>query len=102
MSCKFTDLQCKEVICLSNGQRLGFVSDALVELPEGKVCALVIPGPCRLLGLTGQKDDFIIPWDCIRRIGPDIILVDTAPEDCRVRRDRPKQGHLFQSSKSAP
>ena len=102
MSCKFTDLQCKEVICLSNGQRLGFVSDVLVELPEGKVCALVIPGPCRLLGLTGQKHDFIIPWDCIRRIGPDIILVDTKPEDCRVRRDRPKQGHLFQSSKSAP
>ena len=35
MSIKFTDLQCKEVICLSNGQRLGFVSDVLVELPEG-------------------------------------------------------------------
>ena len=102
MSCKFTDLQCKEVICLSNGQRLGFVSDVLVELPEGKVCALVIPGPCRLLGLGGQKDDFIIPWDCIRRIGPDIILVDTKPEDCRVRRDRSKPGHLFQPSKTTP
>ena len=102
MSCKFTDLQCKEVICLQSGQRLGFVSDVLVELPEGKVCALVIPGPCRLLGLAGQRDDFIIPWDSIRRIGPDIILVDTRPEDCRVRRDRTKTGNLFQSSKTAP
>ena len=44
MGCKFTELQCKEVICISNGQRLGFVSDVLVELPEGKVCALMVPG----------------------------------------------------------
>ena len=88
MSCKFTELQCKEVICLGNGQRLGFVSDVLVELPEGRVTAIVVPGPCHLLGLTGRRDDFIIPWDCIRRIGPDIVLVDTSPEDCRVRRPK--------------
>ena len=95
MSCKFTDLQCKEVICVTDGQRLGFVTDVLVELPEGKVCAIVVPGPCRLMGLAGHRDDFIIPWSCIQRIGPDIVLVDTKPEDCRVRRPREKPGHLF-------
>ncbi len=88
MGVKFTDLQCKEVICVANGQRLGFVSDVLLELPEGKVCAIVVPGPCRLLGLAGQKDDFIIPWGAIQRIGPDIVLVDTRPDDCRVPRRR--------------
>ena len=88
MSCKFTDLQCKEVICIANGQRLGFVSDILVELPEGKVCALVVPGPCRILGLFGRRDDYVIPWNCIRRIGPDIILVDVKPNDCRVPRSK--------------
>ena len=95
MSCKFTDLQCKEVICISNGQRLGFISDVLVELPDGKVCAIVVPGPGKLLGLTGHKDDFIIPWSCIQRIGPDIVLVDTKPEDCRVQRPKQKGGRLF-------
>ena len=95
MSCKFTDLQCKEVICIANGQRLGFITDVLVELPEGKVCAIVVPGPCRLMGLAGHKDDFIIPWGCIQRIGPDIVLVDTKPEDCRVQRPKPKGLHLF-------
>jgi len=93
MSCKFTDLQCKEVICIANGQRLGFITDVLMEIPEGKVCAVVVPGPGKLLGLAGHKDDFIIPWHCIQRIGPDIVLVDTKPEDCRVQ--RPKQGLLF-------
>ena len=92
MSCKFTDLQCKEVICIANGQRLGFISDVLVDLPEGKVNAILVPGPAKLLGLAGCRDDFIIPWSCIQRIGPDIVLVDTKPEDCRVSRPRGKLG----------
>ncbi len=83
---KFTDLQCKEVICVSNGQRLGFVSDVTLELPEGKICALMVPGPCRFFGIAGRQDDFCIPWGCIKKVGPDIILVDARPEDCRVPR----------------
>ena len=85
---KFTDLHCKEVICIRDGRRLGFVSDARIELPEGRVCAVIVPGPGRVLGLLGRRDDYVIPWSAIRRIGPDTILVDTAPEDCCVPRGR--------------
>ena len=92
MSAKFTQLQCKEVICVSDGRRLGFVTDVQVEIPQGNICAIVVPGPCRYLGMVGRHDDYIIPWNCIRRIGPDIILVDTEPEDCRVPRPRPGFG----------
>ncbi len=88
MSMRFTELQCKEVICVSDGRRLGFVSDVRVEVPEGRVCAIVVPGPCRFLGLVGRSDDYLIPWGCIQRIGPDIILVDTKPEDCRTPRKK--------------
>lgn len=86
MSHKFTDLHCKEVICICDGRRLGFVSDAVIELPEGRICSIVVPGPCRFWGLAGHRDDFVIPWHCIKRIGPDIILVDIKPEQCRVPR----------------
>ena len=86
MSTKFTELHCKEVICISDGHRLGFVADVLIEIPEGDVVAIIVPGPCRFFGLLGRKDDFVIPWHCIRRVGPDIILVDTKPDDCRVPR----------------
>lgn len=89
MACKFTDLHCKEVICLSDGRRLGFVSDARVELPQGHLVAIIVPGPCRLFGLFGRRDDFVIPWNCIRKIGPDIILVDIKPDECRVPRIKP-------------
>ena len=88
MSVKFTQLQCKEVICVSDGRRLGFITDVQVEIPEGRVCAIVVPGPCRVMGVFGRHDDYIIPWSCIKRIGPDIVLVDTKPDDCRVPRPR--------------
>lgn len=88
MSLKFTDLHCKEVICLSDGRRLGFVSDARVELPEGHIVAIIVPGPCRVCGLWGRKEDYVIPWRCIRRIGPDILLADVCPEECRVPRTK--------------
>ena len=81
MTIKFTDLQCKEVICISDGRRLGFITDVQIEVPEGNICAIVVPGPCRFLGVAGRQDDFIIPWNCIKRIGPDIVLVDDGSDE---------------------
>jgi len=90
MSIKLTQLQCKEVICIGSGQRLGFIGDVQVELPEGTICAIIVPGPGKLCGLGNSVHDYCIPWNAIRKIGPDIVLVDTNPEECRI--PRPK-GH---------
>ena len=89
MTIKYSDLRCKEVICLSDGRRLGFVSDVQIEIPEGTIKSILVPGPCRFFGFFGRKDDFLIPWCAIRRIGPDIILVDVKPEECCVPRFKP-------------
>ena len=93
MSMKFTDLQCKEVICIGSGQRLGFITDVQIDIPEGNLCAIVVPGPCRFFGVAGRREDYIIPWNCIKKIGPDIVLVETKPGDCRV--PRTGKGLLF-------
>ena len=93
MSTKFTELHCKEVICVSDGRRLGYVSDACVEIPTGNITAIIVPGPCRCCVLLGPGDDYIIPWNRICRIGPDIVLVDVRPEECRCLRG--KQGGFF-------
>ena len=93
MSVKFSELHCKEVICVSDGRRLGFICDARLELPEGKVVAIIVPGPCRFFGLWGRRDDYVIPWRCIKKMGPDIVLVDVQPDECRVPRHKP--GLLF-------
>ena len=93
MPVKFTDLQCKEVICINDGRRLGFISDVQIQVPEGNVLAIVVPGPGKAFGLLGRRDDYLIPWRCICRIGPEIVLVDVKIEECRI--PKPKGGWLF-------
>lgn len=87
MACKFTELHCKEVICICDGRRLGFVTDAVVEIPEGRVLSIVVPSPPRFPQF-GRREEFLIPWECIKKIGPDIILVDIKPDQCRISRPR--------------
>ena len=70
------DLKQKEVINISDGKRLGFVSDVEIDLESGRVDAIVIPSGGRLLGFIGRDNEFIIPWEKIKKIGEDIILVD--------------------------
>ena len=93
MFTKFTDLHCKEVICIADGRRLGYISDARIDLDDGQIIAIIVPGPCRFLGLWGRKDDYVIPWKCICKMGPDIVLVNAKPEECRL--PRAKAGWLF-------
>ena len=76
MQCRMRDLRCKEVINISDGCRLGFVSDVDIRIPEGQVIAIVVNGPCRFFGLFGRGEDYYIPWDCIQKFGDDIILID--------------------------
>lgn len=85
---KFTQLHCKEVICVRDGCRLGYISDVRIEVPEGRISAIIVPCPGKLFGLVNCRDDYVIPWSCIRRIGPDIVLVDIVPDECRCTRPR--------------
>ena len=89
---RFTKLKCKEVINVCDGCRLGYVSDVEVDCKCGQITAIIVPGPCKLFGF-GRQEDYVIPWHCIRRIGPDIVLVDTKPNECRVPRSG--KGLLF-------
>ena len=75
MQCRMVELRYKEVINICDGCRLGFVGDVEVLIPEGRVTALIVPGPCRFFGLFGRGEDFYVPWDCVQRFGDDIILI---------------------------
>lgn len=87
---RIADLQCKEVVNITDGCRLGYVSDVELDILTGKVVAIVVPGKCRFFGLFARADDYVIPWQCIRRFGEDIILVEVIPD--RVCKPRPKRG----------
>ncbi len=88
MQCRIADLRCKEVVNITDGMRMGNVEDVLVDTGNGRVMALVVPGPCRFLGLFFPGDDFIIRWESVRRIGEDLILVELRGECERCKRPK--------------
>ena len=73
---RFEELRCREIINISTGHRLGYVSDAELDLVNGCVRALIVPGPARFFGLFGREPDFLIPIDCVKKMGQDILLVE--------------------------
>ncbi|MBQ9120647.1 MAG: YlmC/YmxH family sporulation protein [Lachnospiraceae bacterium] len=79
---RLCELREKEVINCRSCERLGFPDDIEFCLRTGCIEALIVPGPCKLFGLLGRDQEIVIPWNCIRQIGEDIILVDIKTEDC--------------------
>ena len=76
MTCSINELRSKEVINVSDGARLGYVSDVEIDLESGKLLSLIVPGGYRLMGLLGREEDFVIKWENIRKIGDDVIIID--------------------------
>ena len=70
-----SELQKKEVINIHTGERLGFVYDIEIDEENGKIISLRIPAPNKLFNFFTKNEDYIIPWDSIKKIGNDIILI---------------------------
>lgn len=85
MGCRISDLRDKQVICICNGTVLGPVCDVEFDTSSGKLLSVVVFGRCRCMGLFGREDDIIIPWNEIKVIGPDTILVGINPPQQRHR-----------------
>lgn len=71
-----SDFRQKEVININDGKRLGFVCDVEIDLDSGRLRSIIIPGGNRLFGILGKESEYVIPWERIKKIGEDIILVE--------------------------
>ena len=76
MSMGFSELREKEVINICDGKRYGHPID--IELNE-QACVVALVVPCQN-GWKGMlrsvKEGIVIPWNHVRRIGDDVILVE--------------------------
>jgi YlmC/YmxH family sporulation protein len=79
------DLRQKEVINCEEGTRYGFVSDLEIDVNEGRILGLIVPGPGRVFGVFGREQEYRIPWSKIKKIGEDIILVECITEKVLVQ-----------------
>ena len=80
---KSDDFREKEVISIIDGKRLGFVYEIEFDVCDGRITAILAEGGC-----FGKGECVRIPWEQIRKIGEDIILVDATgccppPPECR-------------------
>lgn len=75
MICSLMDLRNKEVVNISNGEKLGFVDDIEIDTDTSTVIALIVYGRERLWGLLGRDDDLVISCKEIKLIGKDTILI---------------------------
>lgn len=68
----------KEIVNLNNGERLGSIAEAdiIVDERTGKIQSLLMPDGRMQFKLFGERHDIEIPWDSIRKIGNDMIIIE--------------------------
>lgn len=76
---RLSDLGEKEIINVTNGSRYGDLvnTELLFEEKTAKIRAILVPEYRGRMFFSGVRDYIQMPWDCIRKIGEDIIIVET-------------------------
>jgi len=76
---RLSELGEKEVVNLNSGGRLGILadSDLVIDEGSGKIISLLVPDRRLSLNLfRSEKTSMEIPWEAIRKIGYDMIIVE--------------------------
>ena len=72
----FSELKCRDVINICDGRKLGKPIDILFN-DRACVEGIVVPAPGGLMGLIrADREGYVIPWQRVRRIGDDVILLE--------------------------
>ena len=79
---RICELREKEVVNVCDGERLGNICDVDFEERTGRICSLIIPGPCKVFGIIGRDSEYIIPEECVKRIGADVVWVEVEASKC--------------------
>ena len=70
------DFKQREVVNVNDGKILGFVVDVDAELSTGNIKSIVVAQVGKILKSIGGKNNITIPWEKIKLIGEDVIIVD--------------------------
>jgi len=72
---RLQDLKSKEVIDVCTGSRIGYIVDCELDLTSGRILTIIVPKG-NGFGFW-NREDIIIPWRNIKKIGDDLVIVDT-------------------------
>ncbi|MFA4886521.1 MAG: YlmC/YmxH family sporulation protein [Desulfotomaculaceae bacterium] len=73
---KISDLGLRDIVNLVDGAKLGLVKDVHFDPETGKVISLVLSSGRKYFGLLSAGSDVVVPWEKIKKIGVDTVLVE--------------------------
>ncbi len=71
------ELAGKEIININDGARLGVVgeTDLAIDVETGRIQSIILPRKANFLNLWADKQEIIIPWEAVKKIGLEVIIV---------------------------
>jgi len=75
---RLSDLVGKEIVNICNGARLGVVEESAmdIDVESGEVRSIILPRKNNIINLWFDKQKLIIPWEAVRKIGSEVIIVE--------------------------
>ncbi|MFD2371351.1 YlmC/YmxH family sporulation protein [Brevibacillus sp. GCM10020057] len=82
---RLSELGGKEIIGLDTGEKMGVISDSdLVIHPEsGQIQSIILPKGS-FFGFGKKREDLVIPWTSIVKIGPDMVIIQLDQQETQA------------------
>jgi len=75
---RLNELVGKEMVNIYDGMKMGTVgdSDMLIDQETGQIISIILPNKGNMLNFWADRQKLVIPWETIKKIGREIIVVD--------------------------
>ncbi|GED70184.1 sporulation protein YlmC/YmxH [Brevibacillus reuszeri] len=82
---RLSELGGKEIIGLDTGERMGVISDSdlVIHAENGSIQSIILPGGS-FFGFGKKRDDLVIPWNSIVKIGPDMVIIQLNQQETQA------------------
>ena len=82
MESSFLELKSKQVINTVDGKCLGYITDVIFDVGSAKVLGFVVPvSSGGFWGIFKGSRELFIPYNCVYKIGVDVVLVELYVEE---------------------
>lgn len=68
------NLRQMEIIDINSGSKMGYIKDLRVDCEEYRIISILLPS--QKSSWFNKNNSFEIPWEKVKKIGVDVILVD--------------------------
>lgn len=84
---RLNELVGKEMVNIYDGMRMGTVgeSDMLVNQETGDIVSIILPNRGNAFTFWADRQKLVIPWDAVKKIGREVIVVDLDHTHMRVK-----------------